>query len=82
MDNTQVGGWTDLQTVINFRNALRGEVLKGYNSLPLQMWTVSFGKMYKTNGLVTAYKIGHMRVQYNRLVCICSNVASNIAIDY
>ncbi len=30
----QGGGWTNLQTVTHFRNALRGEVLKWYNALP------------------------------------------------
>ena len=35
MDNKQGAGWTDLQTITHFRNALRGEVLKWYNALPL-----------------------------------------------
>ena len=35
MNNRQGAGWTDLQTITHFRNALRGEVLKWYNALPL-----------------------------------------------
>ena len=35
MNNKHGGGWTDLQTLTHFRNALRGEVLKWYNALPL-----------------------------------------------
>ena len=35
MNNKQEGGWTDLQTVTHFRKALRGQVLKWYNMLPL-----------------------------------------------
>ncbi len=33
--NKQGVGWTNLQTVTHFRNALRGGVLKWYNALPL-----------------------------------------------
>jgi hypothetical protein len=29
------GGWKNLQTITQFRNALKGEVLKWYNALPL-----------------------------------------------
>jgi hypothetical protein len=35
LNNKQGAGWTDIQTVIHFRNAIRGEVLKWYNALPL-----------------------------------------------
>ena len=35
MNNKTGAGWTDPQTVTHFRNALRGEVLKWYNALPL-----------------------------------------------
>ncbi len=35
INNKQGGGWTNLQTITHFRNALRGEVLKWYNALPL-----------------------------------------------
>ena len=35
MNNKQEGGWTDLQTVIHFINALKCEVLKWYNPFPL-----------------------------------------------
>jgi hypothetical protein len=35
MIKKQRAEWTDLQTVIHFRNALRGEVRKWYNALPL-----------------------------------------------
>jgi hypothetical protein len=34
-NNKQGGGWTDLQTVTHFRNALRGEMLMWCNSSPL-----------------------------------------------
>jgi hypothetical protein len=33
--NKQGAGWTDIQTVIHLRNAIRGEVLKWYIALPL-----------------------------------------------
>ncbi len=35
ISNKQGGGWTNLQTVAHFRNALSGEVLKRHNVLPL-----------------------------------------------
>jgi hypothetical protein len=35
INNKQIAGWTVLQTVTHFRNALRGEVLKWYNALSL-----------------------------------------------
>ena len=35
LNNKQGGGWTDIQTVTHFRNALRGKALKWYNMLPL-----------------------------------------------
>ena len=35
MNNRRGAGWTDLQTITHFRNALRREVLKWYNALPL-----------------------------------------------
>jgi hypothetical protein len=35
INNKQGAGWTNLQTVTNFRKTLRGEVLKWYNALPL-----------------------------------------------
>jgi hypothetical protein len=35
INNKQGGGWTNLQTITHFRNALRGELLKWYNALLL-----------------------------------------------
>jgi hypothetical protein len=35
LNNKQGAGWTDIQTVTYFINAIRGEVLKWYNALPL-----------------------------------------------
>ena len=35
LNNKQEAGWTDIQTVTHFRNAIRGEVLKWYNAQPL-----------------------------------------------
>jgi hypothetical protein len=35
LSDKQGGGWTNRQTITHFKNALRGEVLKWYNALPL-----------------------------------------------
>jgi hypothetical protein len=35
INNEKGSGWTNLQTETHFRNALRDEVLKWYNALPL-----------------------------------------------
>jgi hypothetical protein len=35
LNNKQGAGWTDIQTVTHFRNAIRVEILKWYNALPL-----------------------------------------------
>ncbi len=35
MSNKQGGGWTDLQIMTHFRNALRDKVLRWFNVLPL-----------------------------------------------
>ena len=34
INNKQGAGWTNIQTVTHFRNALKGEVLKWFNALP------------------------------------------------
>jgi hypothetical protein len=34
-NNKQGAGWADLQTVTHFKNAIRGEMPKWYNALPL-----------------------------------------------
>jgi hypothetical protein len=34
INSKQGGGWTNSQTITHFRNALIGEVLKWYNTLP------------------------------------------------
>jgi hypothetical protein len=43
------GGRTNLQTVTHFRNALRGEVLKWYNALPLVDVKISIGTSSEPN---------------------------------
>ncbi len=45
INNKQGAGWTYLQTVTHFRNALRGEVLNVTMHYHYWMWTISIGKV-------------------------------------